>query len=248
MPTDEYELLELKKLGFSDSRLAELSGKAAKDILDLRREKNLHPVYKRVDTCAAEFEAITSYMYSTYWGAEFRLQASSCGNEEAFSAGSSVEKILETEHFYLKEFTDADVELLHELLHELHSDPDVNKYYNAEKLTEDTKSIIDSYKKSYDEHGFGKWAIFDKETDEFVGRAGIDVLQRKETEIAYMLHKRYWGKGYGMELGNAVTAWLFANTDSELAVGVTSKDNIGSRRILEKLGMKYIKEDRKSVV
>jgi len=92
IPADEYELLELKKLGFSDSRLAELSGKTSKDVLEIRRAKNLHPVYKRVDTCAAEFEAITPYMYSTYHGAESRFIEGSLAGCEA--APSDREKVM----------------------------------------------------------------------------------------------------------------------------------------------------------
>jgi carbamoyl-phosphate synthase large subunit len=59
-------LRELKRKGFSDSRLATLVGKKEKDIRLLRHKNNIRPVYKRVDSCAAEFAATTAYMYSTY--------------------------------------------------------------------------------------------------------------------------------------------------------------------------------------
>jgi carbamoyl-phosphate synthase large subunit len=59
------QLLGYKKLGFSDSRIKELSGV---DAAALRDQYNIHPVYKRVDSCAAEFEASTAYMYSCYEG------------------------------------------------------------------------------------------------------------------------------------------------------------------------------------
>jgi carbamoyl-phosphate synthase large subunit len=55
-----------KRQGFSDARIAELSGKKQKDIAALRTKKKIHPVFKRVDTCAAEFASQTPYMYSTY--------------------------------------------------------------------------------------------------------------------------------------------------------------------------------------
>ncbi len=71
-------LLQLKKMGFSDSRIARLSGKTEEEIRELRHKLNIRPIYKRVDTCAAEFEALTPYMYSTYHGSELRM--SSCGN------------------------------------------------------------------------------------------------------------------------------------------------------------------------
>ena len=58
--------LEAKKIGFSDKRIAELTGKSEKDIRAKRKRLKINPVFKRVDTCAAEFETSTAYMYSTY--------------------------------------------------------------------------------------------------------------------------------------------------------------------------------------
>jgi len=55
-----------KEYGFSDKRIAELSGMTEREIRQLRSEFNIKPVYKIVDTCAAEFEAYTPYLYSTY--------------------------------------------------------------------------------------------------------------------------------------------------------------------------------------
>ncbi|MCA9784046.1 MAG: carbamoyl-phosphate synthase large subunit [Candidatus Cloacimonetes bacterium] len=65
----EARLPLLKRLGFSDARLARLCECAEQDVRALRHAAGLHPVYKRVDSCAAEFEADTAYLYST-WGEE----------------------------------------------------------------------------------------------------------------------------------------------------------------------------------
>jgi len=59
-------LLQYKKKGFSDERLAELMAVSQKQIRDLRNQLKVKPVYKRVDTCAGEFETSTAYMYSSY--------------------------------------------------------------------------------------------------------------------------------------------------------------------------------------
>jgi len=59
-------MLALKRKGFSDSRLGRLVGVAEKAVRTRRRELNVIPVYKRVDTCAAEFATSTAYLYSTY--------------------------------------------------------------------------------------------------------------------------------------------------------------------------------------
>ena len=59
-------LLQLKRKGFSDSRIARLLGESEHRVREFRHALGLHPVYKRVDTCAAEFAASTAYLYSTY--------------------------------------------------------------------------------------------------------------------------------------------------------------------------------------
>ncbi|TNF38057.1 MAG: carbamoyl-phosphate synthase large subunit [Gammaproteobacteria bacterium] len=60
------EMFRLKRKGFSDSRLAKLLGVKEQAVREYRHKLDLHPVYKRVDTCAAEFATSTAYMYSTY--------------------------------------------------------------------------------------------------------------------------------------------------------------------------------------
>ena len=63
---DVQSLPNLKSNGFSDRRLAKLYDKNEKDIRNFRSENSITPVFKRIDTCAAEFESSTAYMYSTY--------------------------------------------------------------------------------------------------------------------------------------------------------------------------------------
>ncbi len=63
---DDDFLYQVKQYGFSDIQLAHLTGTSEQDIRSLRQEKKLTPVYKLVDTCAAEFESYTPYYYSTY--------------------------------------------------------------------------------------------------------------------------------------------------------------------------------------
>ena len=59
-------LYALKRKGFSDARLAQLLGVKEQDVRSQRRELGVQPVFKRVDTCAAEFSTATAYMYSSY--------------------------------------------------------------------------------------------------------------------------------------------------------------------------------------
>ena len=66
LPTDKDGWLKLKQMGFSDARLAELSDKTEDEVAAARRAAKVTPVFKRIDTCAAEFASRTPYMYSTY--------------------------------------------------------------------------------------------------------------------------------------------------------------------------------------
>jgi carbamoyl-phosphate synthase large subunit len=68
LPIDAPGLLRLKKMGFSDERLSELSGKTLIETTFRREVLNVKPVYKRIDTCAGEFPSDTPYMYSCYEG------------------------------------------------------------------------------------------------------------------------------------------------------------------------------------
>ncbi|MEM9740167.1 MAG: carbamoyl-phosphate synthase large subunit, partial [Pseudomonadota bacterium] len=66
LPSDFAGLLALKAKGFSDARLATLCGESEDAVTAIRHAAGVRPVYKRIDTCAAEFEAATPYLYSTY--------------------------------------------------------------------------------------------------------------------------------------------------------------------------------------
>jgi len=87
LPRDLAPLRALKAMGFSDARLAKLSGLSEAAVAGTRHHLGLHPVFKRIDTCAAEFEAKTPYMYSTY-------EAPSFGAPECESAPTSARKVV----------------------------------------------------------------------------------------------------------------------------------------------------------
>ncbi|WP_276199093.1 carbamoyl-phosphate synthase large subunit [Chelatococcus sp. XZ-Ab1] len=66
LPATPGAFRQLKAMGFSDARLAVLAGKSEEEVKALRRSLGVRPVFKRIDTCAAEFASPTAYMYSTY--------------------------------------------------------------------------------------------------------------------------------------------------------------------------------------
>ena len=87
LPIEEDNLRQIKSMGFSDSRLATLSGKTEEQVRDARKKLKVDAVFKRIDTCAAEFEAQTPYMYSTY-------EAPMMGTVECEAEPSNLKKIV----------------------------------------------------------------------------------------------------------------------------------------------------------
>ena len=73
LPTGPNSLRKLKSKGFSDARLATLTGRTEADVAAARRALDVRPVFKRIDTCAGEFTAKTPYMYSTYEAPSFGI-------------------------------------------------------------------------------------------------------------------------------------------------------------------------------
>ena len=87
----DHDLMKiLKRKGFADSRIAELTGVDESDVRELRRDFDIHPVYKRVDTCAAEFSSDTAYMYSTY---DEECEANPTDNDKIMVLGGGPNRI-----------------------------------------------------------------------------------------------------------------------------------------------------------
>ena len=66
VPSNENAMRQIKKMGFSDARIGELTNKTEQEIRTHRHALNVRPFYRRIDTCAAEFAATTPYLYSSY--------------------------------------------------------------------------------------------------------------------------------------------------------------------------------------
>ena len=97
LPTDARGISKLKELGFSDERLAELVGSDARAVTAARHALGVRPVYKRIDTCAAEFEAKTPYMYSCYEtfadGSEAECESNPTDREKVIILGGGPNRI-----------------------------------------------------------------------------------------------------------------------------------------------------------
>ena len=87
---DAVEMRQLKRMGFSDRRLAKLLGTQEEAVRSRRHQFEIRPVYKRVDTCAAEFPSATAYMYSTY---DEECEAKPSGRKKVMVLGGGPNRI-----------------------------------------------------------------------------------------------------------------------------------------------------------
>lgn len=151
---------------------------------------------------------------------------------------------LETERLILRRFT-ADDE---DLLFELDNDPDVMLYINGgapvprEEIVDETIPAFLSYYDRFD--GYGFWAVVEKESGRFLGwfhfRPG-EGAGPLEPELGYRLHRFGWNKGYGSEGSRALIDRGFAEFGVERVYAETMVVNTGSRRVMEKAGMREIR-------
>ncbi len=94
LPGGSDALARLKGLGFSDARLATLTGASEAEVAAARRAAEVRPVYKRIDTCAAEFASATPYMYSCYEsGPDPECEAEPSAREKVIILGGGPNRI-----------------------------------------------------------------------------------------------------------------------------------------------------------
>jgi RimJ/RimL family protein N-acetyltransferase len=149
---------------------------------------------------------------------------------------------LETERLLFRELLPSDAEAMFEL----DSDPDVVKYLGVKPLThvDQTRQLIDSIRQQYLENGIGRWAVILKETNAFIGWAGLkfipEINDRKNVyDLGYRFLKRHWGKGYGSESAKAFIDFGFNEMQLPRISAYIDVENVASQKILEKCGMKF---------
>lgn len=130
-------------------------------------------------------------------------------------------------------------------LYALQSDPDVMKYMgNGVRTQNEVMSGLEKALAHQEKHGFSLGCVFEKESSLFVGRAGLIYLAYDDTqpqiEVGYALIQTAWGKGYGVELAQALIQWGFQHLSVNKLVGVINPDNDYSRRVLEQVKMHYV--------
>lgn len=88
------------------------------------------------------------------------------------------------------------------------------------------------------------WAVFEKESGEYVGNASIRPRpeKREDWEIGYYLNENAWGRGYGTELAKRLVRYGFEHLGLSAVYATVDYENAASRRILEKAGMSFFEE------
>jgi RimJ/RimL family protein N-acetyltransferase len=153
---------------------------------------------------------------------------------------SDIQKI-ETPRLLLREWRPEDLEPFTRL----NADDRVRKFIRRDrKLTaEESKAMVESYAASFQECGFGMWALELKSGSAFIGSAGLSVpaFQAHFTpciDIGWRLAYEYWGNGYATEAAKAVIDHAFRRLGIDEIVSFTVPKNHRSRAVMERIGMK----------
>lgn len=153
-----------------------------------------------------------------------------------------VSQTIETERLILRPFTLDDIAPSYEM----NLDARVNKYTGdggIVSMTEIERRIKENVLGDYAKHGYGRWVVELKEERKFIGFAGLKYLEDlNEVDLGYRLMYDYWGKGIATEAAIACLNYGFNQLKLNRIIAMLLPDNMGSIRVLEKVGFQYEKE------
>ena len=96
------------------------------------------------------------------------------------------------------------------------------------------------YVRCWSENGLGMFGVRLRGEDAPIGWAGLQPLDKTdEIEVGYAFGKEAWGRGFATEVAGAAVRWGFEERGLDRIVAVASAENAGSRRVMDKLGMRY---------
>lgn len=154
---------------------------------------------------------------------------------------------LETERLVLRRFTADDAENLFEL----DGDPEVMRYLSGGEPTPRDmieREILPRFLASYDRFpGYGTWAAILKASGDFLGWFGFRPVSEDapgNVSLGYRLRKSAWDNGYATEGSRALIRKGFTELGAERVYATTYEDNMASRRVMEKVGMKLVRAYR----
>lgn len=147
-------------------------------------------------------------------------------------------KIIETERLILREFEEADLKKMIPV----YSDEDVMRYIGrgGPVSGEQAEKMLQAFMNSYKENGYGLWALVEKSSGDIIGHCGLNTFKDKSyTEVAYLLRKESWGKGYATESAKASLDYGFETAGLERIIALTYPDNKPSQNVVKKIGLEY---------
>jgi RimJ/RimL family protein N-acetyltransferase len=145
---------------------------------------------------------------------------------------------IETSRLRLRMFTHDDLNDLAAI----RADSDVMRYIGSGKpeSIEQVQAALNKNIAHWEQHGFGRWAVVDKQSNKLIGWCGLSYLA-EDVEIGYGIAKPYWGQRLASEAAAATIKYGFEQLRLVRIVAVAWPDNIVSQRVMERLGMKYVK-------
>jgi len=127
----------------------------------------------------------------------------------------------------------------------LWSNPEVTKYISSGGFSEvQIKNRFETELKNMELYNIQYYPLFDIQTEEFIGCSGLKPFNINENtyETGFHLLPSYWGKGIATEVGEAVINYAFNVIKADTIYTGHNPNNIGSKRVIEKLGFQYIKD------
>ncbi len=124
----------------------------------------------------------------------------------------------------------------------MHRDPEVMRTLGGLRSDAETATRLREAEEHWERHGFGMWLLRDPADGSFVGRGGLEhtsVEGAPEVQIIYALMPPYWGRGLATELARRCVEVAFGPLDLPDVVAFTLPANRGSRRVMEKAGLRY---------
>lgn len=155
----------------------------------------------------------------------------------------SVMQMIETPRLLLRPFTSDDLGALVQI----NADADVMRYIGDGKPQSRAKTEIrlKAILDHWDQHGFGLWATVDRASGDLMGFCGLKYLDdTSDIEVGYRLAKRVWGMGLATEAARASLHYGFETVGLDRIVAVVQPENVASCRVVEKIGLRYVKDAR----
>jgi [ribosomal protein S5]-alanine N-acetyltransferase len=149
--------------------------------------------------------------------------------------------VIETPRLILREFEPRDADALARVI----SDPETMRFYPAPFDRAGVEGWITRNIRRYEKNGHGLWALWLKATGEMIGDCGI-TLQEVDgeflPEIGYHLRRDMWGQGLATEAARACRDYGFEHLKAEFLTSLIRPENLASRRVAERNGMKVWKQ------